>query len=101
MAAGDLVPQKAATGTGTLGAAAAASASGLDPVDDAAGGGGGVPDALPTEQYVSLTHDFQPPLEPYQPGTGIAVLIGAPARLLRQRPPGQFATPMGPRSRGA
>eukprot|EP00892_Ulva_mutabilis_P007913 jgi/Ulvmu1/5494/UM023_0030.1 len=79
---GDLVPQHMAGGAAIgPGAGIRTVPTGLDSAaaDAAAASGGpgadGAMEQLPAEQYVSLTHDFKPPLEPYQPGAGIAVLI--------------------------
>lgn len=31
---------------------------------------------LPTTQYLSLSRDWKPPLEMYQPGSGVTIIIG-------------------------
>jgi hypothetical protein len=32
---------------------------------------------LPTSQYLSLTRDWKPPVEMYQPGSGVTIIAGA------------------------
>lgn len=86
--------RSAGMGWGGLGGpAAGVTATGPDSAaaDAAAARAGGplaaVPETLPPQQYVSLEHEFKPPLEPYEPGTGIAVIIGAICATLRLSAP--------------
>lgn len=104
VAAGDLAPvQRGGAGAGVGGPGGptgTGGASGLDSAaaDAAAGGGGdgplaGAPDHLPPEQYISLAHEFKPPLEPYQQGMGIAVMIGARCPWRSTTPPRHHCHP--------
>jgi hypothetical protein len=44
------------------------------------GGTADAPRTLPSSHYLSLVREFKPPLEMYQPGSGVAIIVGAPGR---------------------
>ena len=35
--------------------------------------------ALANTEYLSLARDFKPPLEMYQPGSGVTIIVGVPS----------------------